>query len=126
MKNFNLEKFTEDCITVTTYNIKRTFDFKGITKRKEYWQYQLTLFVILLIALTLDLALGSTQIIFLLTVLGASITSVSAGIRRVRDTGFNPWLFAIVLIPYIGILGFIFLLLPSEPPEDKEEELYAV
>ena len=104
--------------------LRRTFDFKGLSTRREFWGFQF--FQILILFL---LYLGSQGSEFvsnlsnILYVVGF-ISSVSLTIRRLRDVG-KSWLWLIpCLFPVVNFVVWVtFLLKPTpgwQPSEDEE------
>ncbi len=113
---------------------KRPFDYKGVTTRKNYWFYTLSLILINLVfdiiqGIFINLALASTSGFdeytfasnFFLVInqifrifdsafsLGALIVSPSIIVRRLRDAGKKwQWIF-LLLIPIVGWIWLIVL-----------------
>lgn len=84
------------------------FDFKGLTKRIDYW-------VIVLINVLLGLGLGRLPeelfAIYVLFAVASIIPGIAMLVRRIRDTGRGwQWIF-IVLIPFIGALWMLWIVL---------------
>ena len=113
---------------------KRSFDFKGITKRGDFWIIQAWLLlhsglsVIIGICLFKDIywifgnpyyADGRDIGPYILVPIYAfslvsSIPSISLQVRRLRDAARNPWWILISFVPFIGgIVLLIFYLSPS-------------
>tara|TARA_B100000700_G_C14723381_1_gene704816 strand:- start:263 stop:592 length:330 start_codon:yes stop_codon:yes gene_type:complete len=94
----------------------RSFDFKGVTNRPDYWwAYLAYLIVLVFLAILSELAdLFSALLVFY--VIAGAIPNLSIQIRRVRDMGKGwQWIF-INLIPIIGPIWYIVLLCqPSLP-----------
>lgn len=86
-------------------------DFNGRSRRKEYWNYVLFLFLFFLAAYAImfvGLAMESTLIsglgslLAVIIALGTFIPSLAAAVRRLHDTNRSGWFYLIGLIPLIG------------------------
>jgi uncharacterized membrane protein YhaH (DUF805 family) len=104
---------------------QRALDFKGRSRRKEYWLFMLFYVVVTLIALTLFAAMGGISDTFDLTPLGETLVLPAGGIwfivfvlptlalsvRRWHDLGYTGWLFVLFAvlggIPLIGVFASI-------------------
>jgi len=107
---------------------KRSFDFTGITKRRNFWITQawcllhVILSVIFGITLLIDFApdINSSEVgpfilipIYAFSIV-SSIPSISLQVRRLRDAARNPLWILICFIPIIGgIVLLVFYLSPS-------------
>jgi uncharacterized membrane protein YhaH (DUF805 family) len=108
--------------------INQYFNFKGRSRRKEYWMYNLFNILFLLTAIILDnyligstiegdIPIGFLTFSYYFFVL---IPTMALTVRRLHDIGKSGWYYLIALIPYIG--GLILLLLMcinGEPKENK-------
>lgn len=123
-----------------TTPLKRTFDFKGRTSRKEFWLYLLCLIVafiaVCFAVMTGTLAScaallddpGSQQgcgwigvfICIILGWLGLPLMMISAGARRLHDSDKSGWWQLLCLVPSIGILVVaVLMLLPGTKGENR-------
>ncbi len=98
--------------------LKKTLTISGRASRSEFWWFQLSFFVIGIIAALLIVAVGvgSTlasliSIIFAIYIIVASIASFTAGIRRLHDTNRSGWLvllfWILACIPFVDIISMI-------------------
>ncbi len=98
--------------------LKKTLTISGRASRSEFWWFQLSFFVIGIIAVLLILAVGvgSTlasliSIIFVIYAIVASIASFTAGIRRLHDTNRSGWLvlvfWILACIPFVDFISTI-------------------
>ncbi len=83
-------------IEATTSALKRYFDFKGRSRRSEYWYFYLSSIAIGLIAGVLDGLLGIADVqgngpIGALVSLGILIPSIAVGVRRMHDIDKSGW-----------------------------------
>lgn len=82
--------------------LKQYVDFTGRARRKEYWFFTLTQFILLIIALLIDYILGTGYLLYVVVALATCIPSLAALVRRLHDTGRSGWWYFISLIPFIG------------------------
>lgn len=111
--------------------IHQYVDFSGRARRKEYWMFFLFNIIFGLIALMLDMALGlgneSGGMLYALYLIFMFIPSLSAGVRRLHDTGKSGWYMLIGLIPAVGpLVLLIFFAMegntgPNEYGEDPKQ-----
>jgi len=93
---------------------RRFSDYRGRSRRKEYWYFSLVNILILAVAFGIDWQIGE-PVLTLLYIVVAGIPGIAVGVRRLHDSGKSGWLFLVNFIPYVGWLIFIFLmLLPSD------------
>ena len=93
------------------------FDFKGRTKRIDYW-------TIVLVNVLLGLVLGQLQggfySIYALFAVASIIPGVAMQVRRIRDTGRQwQWIF-IALIPFIGALWLLWIVIGPSAESSQE------
>ena len=97
--------------------INQYSNFKGRSRRKEYWMYTLFNIIFLLTAILLDnyligltiqgdLPIGFLTFSYYFFIL---IPTMALTVRRLHDIGKSGWFYLIALIPYIG--GLILILL---------------
>ena len=93
----------------------RAFDFKGKTKRKEFWEIYLVTSVVnlaLVIVCSIFANIPNIGSLFLFLLYLYAIISlvpgVSIGIRRIQDIGKYPEWILVGLIPLVGPLLLIF------------------
>lgn len=99
---------------------KKTFDFSGRSRRKEYWMFVLFTTVISIVLSIIDVIAG-LQLTEDIGVLGGLfslliiIPTFSVTVRRLHDIGRSGWWVLLTFIPLIGwITLFIFSLLDSQ------------
>lgn len=128
MENYNLEQkpmvsFLE---AVRRGLIENYCNFKGCSRRSEYWWFSLFSTIVSIVALLLDLALdinfdmepyGPIYIIWALIVL---LPSLGLFFRRMHDINKSGWNILWGIIPIIGsIILLVFCCLDSKPGENK-------
>lgn len=80
--------------------LKKYVDFKGRARRSEFWIFTLTNQLILII-LSLVFRFSELMIVVNIFALATFIPTLSAGIRRMHDTGKNGWFF---IVPLYGMI----------------------
>ncbi len=108
--------------------MKRTFEIRGRSRRKEYWSVALVIPIIFLILLLLaaftDIHINNfvaTILVILFVIL--LISTFTALIRRLHDIGKSGWWVFIRLVPIVGDAAiFIFAVIDSEPGINKYGE----
>ena len=91
--------------------------FSGRSSRSAYWWFYLFNILILIVALLVDLALGTSGIIYGLVGLGLLLPNLAVAARRLHDSGHSAWWLLIGILPLIGaIVLLVFTLQRSEPP----------
>ena len=102
-----IQKAVKACLT-------KYAEFNGRGARAEFWWFMLVLFVASII---LNAVLPLLGWIFSLATL---VPSLSAGARRLHDTGKTGWLQLLWLVPVLGWAVMIYLLAqPGEPAANK-------
>ncbi len=119
--------------------LKQYADFRGRARRKEYWMFTLFYCIFALVALILDIIIGTTyssegvldsilnegtttQIgliegIFNIAIL---IPSTAVSVRRLHDIGRSGWWLLLVLLPIIGLIWLIVWAIFDSHPETNE------
>ncbi|MBN9791964.1 MULTISPECIES: DUF805 domain-containing protein [unclassified Pseudonocardia] len=87
-------------------------DFRGRARRAEYWMFALVYLGIYLVAGTLDVVLGTTQLLgapVLATVVALVhlVPAIALLVRRLHDTGRSGWWYFIGLVPLVGVVLLI-------------------
>lgn len=93
--------------------------FNGHASRPEFWWFALFVTLVASALTMIDEVLGS---IFLIAVL---LPLLSAGTRRLRDSGYSGWWQLFLLAPVAGIIvvGFLWASPPKELPEGETASL---
>lgn len=109
----------------------RFADFKGRSRRSEYWYVQLFLVVTNLAVAGIDLALmdgdvdrfianGGGGIVGLIWIFATIVPALAVLIRRLHDTGKTGWWALVGFIPLVGaIVLLVFTVTDSLPGENK-------
>ena len=105
-------------------SLKHSFDFKGKTRRRDFFEFHFVLFCLLAILGLLSEKIPSfLELPILLFFLGHFLAIVSLQVRRLRDAGSLLWIFSLVLcvIPFVGFFYWIWLnSRPSIKSKEKE------
>ena len=110
---------------------KRYRDFRGRSRRSEYWFIQLFLVVTNIAVAIIDLALmgwdvdrflanGGGGIVGLIWILVTIVPALAVLVRRLHDTGKSGWWALVGLLPLVGaIVLLVFTVTDSSPGENK-------
>ena len=109
--------------------LKRYAEFTGRSRRKEFWTYFLMFWVVLLVLMYLDSALGlggkatgyadetgvgfnmNGGLLSLVFALATLVPNIAVAVRRLHDVGKSGWMLMIAIIPIIGWFYILFLYL---------------
>ena len=109
----------------------RFADFKGRSRRAEYWYVQVFLVVTNLAVAGIDLALmdgdvdrfianGGGGIVGLIWIFATIVPALAVLVRRLHDTGKTGWWALVGFIPLVGsIVLLVFTVTDSSPGENK-------
>ena len=110
---------------------KRYRDFRGRSRRSEYWFIQLFLVVTNISVAIIDLALmgwdvdrfianGGGGIVGLVWILVTIVPALAVLVRRLHDTGKSGWWALVGFLPLVGaIVLLVFTVTDSSPGENK-------
>jgi len=122
-----------DAVQEMILPLKRYAQFEGRANRREYWMYQLFLFLVatavMLLAGVLAILLRNSPdalagiLIGMVVLLGVMwlatiVPLIAVTVRRLHDCNQSGWLFLLALVPGGGIVIMIFSLLPGTPQEN--------
>jgi uncharacterized membrane protein YhaH (DUF805 family) len=106
--------------------MKKYADFSGRARRKEYWMFVLFNIIFAIVALGLDMMLGTASedtgygIFYGLFSLAILVPTWAVTVRRLHDVGKSGWWIFISLIPIIGGIWLFILTLTDSLPGDNE------
>jgi uncharacterized membrane protein YhaH (DUF805 family) len=96
--------------------LKQYANFKGNTRRKEFWMYVLFHIIFGAVAVALDNILGiskspdSAGPIYGVYILATLIPSISVTVRRLHDIGNSGWWIFLGFIPVVGSISLLIML----------------
>lgn len=94
-------------------------DFKGRSRRAEYWYFTLFSFLASAVTFGIDMATGYPFLNGIYSLI-AFVPGLAVLARRLHDGGRSAWWFFIVFIPLVGfIVLLVFLCQDSVPGENK-------
>ncbi len=104
-------------------------DFKGRARRKEYWMFTLFNMIFIMVGaaimFTITDLLGdymgmfATFAILFIYMIIIIIPALAVTARRLHDTGKSGWFILLYLIPFGGMVLFIFMCIDSDYGENK-------
>lgn len=94
-------------------------NFMGRARRKEYWMFTLFNFIFIIVALIIDMIIGTFILIYALYVLAVFIPGLAVMVRRLHDIGKNGAWFFISFVPLIGGIWLLVLLFTDGTPGDN-------
>ena len=101
--------------------IKNYVNFSGRARRKEYWFFRLTIFLLTLAIVFVESALGTDGIFLGLFLLATFLPDLAVTVRRLHDVGRSGWWLSSVFVP---IIGAILILIWFVTEGQKNENLY--
>ncbi|KOQ69574.1 DUF805 domain-containing protein [Stenotrophomonas maltophilia] len=116
-----------------TLALKRYAQFEGRANRREYWMFQLFLFLVAtavsLLAGVLAILMRSSPdalsaiLIGMMALLGLMwlatiLPLIAVTVRRLHDCNQSGWLYLLALVPMGGLVILVFALLPGTPQEN--------
>lgn len=109
--------------------LQRYAQFDGRSGRKEYWMFQLFLWLVILVGyagIGIGAAMDSSLVAGLFGVLlggfslAVIVPAIAVAIRRLHDIDKSGWFLLVSLIPFVGgIVLLVFNVLPGTPGENR-------
>jgi uncharacterized membrane protein YhaH (DUF805 family) len=94
-------------------------NFNGRASMSACWWYALAVFAAGAVLELLAVAIGSAPLVYLVA-LAAGLSGLSAGVRRMHDSGKSGWMLLLGLIPFVGwVIAVILLVLPGTPGQNR-------
>lgn len=104
-----------------TLALKKYAEFKGRSRRREYWMFFLFCVIVYFFAMILDNAFGiafnlaeeSSGVgpIYMVSSLALFIPSLAVSVRRLHDIDKSGWYILVTLIPLIGAIWFLVMMI---------------
>ena len=109
----------------------RFADFRGRSRRSEYWYVQLFLVVTNLAVAGIDLALmdgdldrfianGGGGIVGLIWIFATIVPALAVLIRRLHDTGRTGWWALVGFVPFVGAIVLLVLTVSDSSNEENK------
>ncbi|MBA1156686.1 DUF805 domain-containing protein [Microvirga mediterraneensis] len=105
----NFEVLKKNVEQAVRTSISKFADFTGRASRPEYWYLMLPVIALLVVANLIDSILFGTSALSLVVALATLVPTLSAGARRLHDTGRPGWWLLVAIIPIVGGLYVIYL-----------------
>ena len=96
--------------------LKNYVGFTGRARRKEYWMFALFNMIFAIVAIILDVILGTNfgtltyGLFYMVYALAVFLPGLAVGVRRLHDVGKSGWMLLIGLIPIVGAIWLLVLL----------------
>ena len=100
--------------------LKNYANFTGRARRKEFWFFALSQFIIFIIAQIIDAVIGSEVLFYALAMLALIIPGLAVSVRPLHDIGKSGWWYLIGLIPIIGFILLIIWFATETKPENNQ------
>ena len=93
-------------ITATKLAFSKAFDYNSRASRSEYWWYQVSYFIAIIIAEVVGYAIGLYDLLYFVAEVALLVPAISLAVRRLHDIGMSGWwnLIAITIIGLIPLL----------------------
>lgn len=117
----------EDAVKYTKLALKRYADFRGRSRRAEYWWFTLAMFCWSILEQITVEVLRSVTVLGLLAALAVFVVSIAlvvpslaVSFRRLHDIDRSAWWLLIILIPLLGLIVLlVWLATPGTPGPNR-------
>jgi len=105
--------------------MRKYANFSGRSQRAEYWWFFLVYFLLMILAVFIDVALGLTMgesgvgVLTLMLILLFFIPVISVGVRRLHDIGRSGWWMLLMIVPFGSLVLMVMAMLDSKPETNK-------
>ena len=107
--------------------LKRYADFKGRSRRKEYWMFLLGVFIVSFVLALIQTVLGlnseggfASDPLFLILLVAIIVPSLAVQVRRFHDQDKSGWFILLGLIPFVGsLIVLVFMCLEGTRGENR-------
>ncbi|MDV8157869.1 DUF805 domain-containing protein [Acinetobacter bereziniae] len=122
----NIEQIAQDESTYNMFDwfmkcIKNYAKFDSRARRKEYWFFRLSMFVLIIASMLIDMLLNTEVLFTGMVVLATLIPDIAVSVRRLHGINKSGWWFLISCIPLIGI---VLLIIWFTKEGDKHSNIY--
>lgn len=94
--------------------IDRYAAFDGRASRSEFWWYVLANLIVVAVLTLLTAAVKIVVVLTLLWFLGTLLPNLAVGVRRLHDTNRSGWWYLISIVPFGGIVLFVFFVMEGD------------
>lgn len=111
-----------------TLALKRYAQFDGRANRREYWMFQLFLFLVSVVLMIPVVVAAITQtdwlmvaafVLFGLFWLSTFLPVLAVTVRRLHDCNQSGWMYLLAFVPLGGFVILVFSLLPGTPEDNQ-------
>ncbi|MEG0185552.1 MAG: DUF805 domain-containing protein [Stenotrophomonas sp.] len=111
-----------------TLALKRYAQFDGRANRREYWMFQLFLFLVSVVLMIPVVVAAITQtdwlmvaafVLFGLFWLATFVPVLAVTVRRLHDCNQSGWMYLLAFVPLGGLVILVFSLLPGTPEDNQ-------
>ncbi|MEG2893602.1 MAG: DUF805 domain-containing protein, partial [Clostridium sp.] len=99
--------------------LKKYAVFQGRARRREYWSFVLVNLIVGAAIGLIDILLGGTGIFVGLYGLAIFIPGLALTIRRLHDVNLSGWWYLIIIVPFGGIVLFVFTVMDTKPGPNR-------
>lgn len=101
--------------------LKKYATFSGRARRQEFWMFILFNFIVAMVLLGIDVAIGANGILYIVYVLATILPTLAVTVRRLHDLGKSGgWYF----ISFVPLIGGIWLLVLTATEGQREPNQY--
>ncbi len=113
--------------------LQNAFNFKTRSSRAEYWWFELTFWLWLVLALFVAVPIanriggivGVAASLMTLSIIYLFVARIALTVRRLHDLNMSGWFYLLTLIPMIGwAFGLFICFSPSYPKENRWRRLH--
>ena len=98
--------------------IDRYATFDGRASRSEFWWYVLANLIVVFALALLSSASKIFAVLMLIWIVGTLIPNLAVGVRRLHDTNRSGWWYLISIVPFGGIVLFVFFVMEGDAAQN--------
>ena len=93
-------------VDATKLAFKKAFDYESRSSRSEYWWYQLSYVILIIIAELVGYAIGLYEITYYIAEVALLVPAIALAVRRLHDIGMSGW-WNLIALTIIGLIPLI-------------------